>query len=127
MEKIIQDVLLKEKISDKDYYVAILDGADCRSMRSFLKQIGNVFNFPPYYGQNINALNECLNDLEWLNKLNYILIVTASGKLLCDEPKETRDHMLAMLEDVSKEWDSVPNYDGEDVYRKRADFRIRLL
>ncbi len=127
MEKIIEDLLSNEKINDEDYYVAIIDGSDCQTLNSFLKKMGLVFKFPSYYGQNLDALNECLNDLEWLDKPNYILLIKNAQKLLCKEAIEVKNRVLALLENVSKEWANVPNYKGEEEYRGKADFRIRLL
>lgn len=127
MDKHLADVLISENISDKEYYVAVIDGADCRTTKRFLKEIAEAFKFPSYYGQNLDALNDCLNDLEWLGKPNYVLIVKNSNKFLSEEPKEIKGHVLTLLEDISKEWANVPNYDGEDLYRKKADFRIKLL
>jgi RNAse (barnase) inhibitor barstar len=127
MEKVIEDILSKEKITDEDYFVAIIDGSDCQTLNSFLKNIGVAFKLPSYYGQNLDALNECLNDLEWLDKPNYILVIKDAEKLLCKEPMEIKNRILALLESVSREWANVPNYEGEEEYRERADFRIKLL
>jgi RNAse (barnase) inhibitor barstar len=127
MDKIIADLLVSENISDNEFYIAVIDGADCRTKKSFLKEIGIAFKFPSYYGQNMDALNDCINDLEWLDKPNYILIIKSSKEFLSKEPEEVRTHILAFLESVSKEWANVPNYDGENVYRNKADFSVKLL
>lgn len=76
MDKAIKQAVFSEGINENDYYVAVLDGSHCRTMKSFLKGIGEVFKFPSYYGPNLNALNDCLNDLEWLNKPNYVFFIT---------------------------------------------------
>jgi RNAse (barnase) inhibitor barstar len=127
MDKIIEEVLFSEKISDKEYYIAIIDGANCGTIKSFLKEIGKAFRFPSYYGQNMDALNDCLNDLEWIDKPNYILIVKNSNEFLTEESQETRGRILTFFQEVSMEWANVPNYSGEEIYRKRADFRVKLL
>ncbi|SRR5258708_5921800 len=127
MDKLASDILASERISDELYYVAILDGSDCRTLKSFLKEIGKSFKFPSYYGQNLNALNDCLNDLEWLDKPNYLLIIKNSGKFLISESEEIRKHISEFLERVSKQWAHVPNYEGEELYRKKADFRIKMV
>jgi len=127
MDKLIAGVLLSENISDKEYYIAVIDGTACSTMKSFLKEIARAFKFPSYYGQDMNALNDCLNDLEWLDKPNYILVIKNSKDFQSKESKEVRDHVFYFLESVSKEWADVPNYEGEDQYRKKADFRVKLL
>ena len=127
MDKIIAEVLVSENISDREFYIAVIDGANCKTVKSFLREIGLAFKFPSYYGQNMDALNDCLSDLEWLDKPNYILVIKNSKDFLSKESKEARDHVFSFLESVSKEWADVPNYEGEDQYRKKADFRVKLL
>jgi len=96
-------------------------------MKAFLKEIGKVFRFPSYYGQNLNALNDCLNDLEWVDKPNYLLIIERSNAFLKNENQETRDHVYDFLERISQQWANVPNYEGEEIYRHKADFKIKLV
>jgi RNAse (barnase) inhibitor barstar len=127
MDKSISDLLFSENIKEELYFVGILDGSKCQSTRNFLKEIGRVFKFPSYYGQNLNALNDCLNDLEWLNKPNYILVVTNKDNFLLQETMETKNHILDFLNRVSDLWANVPNYQGEDEFRKKSDFRIVFL
>jgi len=127
MDRTIEEVLFAEKINNEEYYIAVIDANDCRDKESFLRVIAMAFQFPAYYGQNLDALRECLNDLEWLDKPNYILLVKNAKEFLSEEPKEVRDKISILLEDVSKEWANVPNYEGEELYRKKADFRVRLL
>jgi RNAse (barnase) inhibitor barstar len=127
MDKNISDELSSENIDDEFYYLAVLDGSTCRTEKSFLKSIGETFKFPSYYGQNLNALNDCLNDLEWIDKPNYVLMIKNSKEFLSKESEETRNHIISFLEKVSKQWANVPNYEGEEIYRKKADFRIKML
>jgi len=127
MDKFISEIFSSENIDDEIYYIAVLDGSDCKTLKSFLNNIGKAFKFPSYYGKNLNALNDCLNDLEWLDKPNYILIIKNSKEFLSKESEETRNHIFSFLERVSKQWANVPNYEGEEIYRKKADFRIKML
>jgi RNAse (barnase) inhibitor barstar len=127
MDKFISDIVSSENITNELYYIAVIDGSECRTLKAFLEKIGKAFKFPSYYGKNLNALAECLNDLEWLDKPNYILIIKNSKEFLMNESEETRTHIFSFLERVSKEWANVPNYEGEEIYRKKADFRIRML
>ncbi|MEI8278172.1 MAG: barstar family protein [Bacteroidota bacterium] len=110
--------------SDKGYYIALLDAVNCPTLNSFVIQIGVAFRFPSYYGKNMNALDECINDLDWLEEKNYVLVVSHSKLFLAKETKKLREEMWQLLEKVRFEWASVPNYDGEDMYREKADFVI---
>jgi RNAse (barnase) inhibitor barstar len=127
MEKVVSDLLSSENISVSQYYVAVIDGSHNRTLKSFLRNIGKTFKFPSYYGNNLNALKDCLNDLEWIDKPNYLLIIRDSKEFLNRESEQTRSHIISFLDRVSKQWANVPNYVGEDQYRKKADFRVRWL
>lgn len=47
-------------------YVSYLRGERCQTDKLFFNEISASFQFPPYFGKNWNALNDCLTDLEWL-------------------------------------------------------------
>jgi RNAse (barnase) inhibitor barstar len=127
MDKFISELFSSEKMSEELYYVAMLVSTDCKTLKSFLNNIGKAFKFPSYYGMNLNALNDCLNDLEWIEKPNYLLVIKNSKEFLSKESEETRNHIILFLEHVSKQWVNVPNYEGEEIYRRKADFRIMML
>ena len=127
MDKLVSSYLQAENISEEAYYIGMLEGSECNTMKSFLKQIGKTFKFPSYYGKNLNALNDCLNDLEWINKPNYILIITHSNKFLIDESEENKHHIIKFLEEIPESWANVPNYEGEKEFRKKSDFKIKYL
>lgn len=109
-----------------DYHVAIINGAEAKSLSAFLNEIGRAFVFPDYYGSNMNALWDCITDLEWLSKKNYALIIKNNEELLTDEPENIKDDVLQLLDEVSHNWASVPNYEGEQVYRNKSIFLIYL-
>jgi len=127
MDKVVLNYLLSEKISADLYFIAIIDGIECKTLKDFLKKIGEAFKFPSYYGNNLNALNDCLNDLEWLNKPNYLLIIRNPKEFLIKEPADIYNHIIHLLEEVSTQWKNVPNYAGEEEFRKRSDFIIKMI
>lgn len=112
------------ELINKDYYVAILSGEECSNLKTFMEKASEAFKFPDYYGANINAFLECINDLDWLPKSNYALIVKNSNTFMSDDTDANKQYVHDMLENISKEWANVPNYDGEDAFRKRSDFKV---
>lgn len=112
-----------EDLLSKGYYVAILDGAECKTIKDFICNIAVSFNFPSYYGQNLDALWECINDLEWISEINYVLVIINS-KYFMSSDIGNKQYLIDMLNEVSEEWRNVPNYEGEDILRHKADFRI---
>jgi hypothetical protein len=105
-------------------YIGIISGKKSNNLNSFMQEVANVFQFPDYYSGNMNSFMEVMNDLSWLNSTDYLMIITESDKFLKDERKSEQEFIKQRLIDVSKEWNSVPNYDGEDAYRKKSLFVV---
>lgn len=97
------------------------------TLESFLREMRNTFKLPDYYSENLNSLGECLNDLEWIDKPNYLFIIKNSNSFLKSESPDLKNDVLQFLNRVSQEWANVPNFKGEELYRGRADFQIKLV
>lgn len=113
-----------ELLRSKGYYIAFLDGEKCLDLRAFITQIGRAFHFPDYYGNNMDALDECINDLDWISEKNYALVVINSNSFLSSETTAQQNSIWGFFEKVKVEWVSVPNFEGEDQFRSKADFII---
>lgn len=115
--------MIEEKIKSGNFYVASLDGERCSTLKDFILEIGKAFNFPNYYGENMNALSECINDLDWLPNSNYLLVINNSS-LLLNKQIEEKEYILNFLQKVHSEWANVPNFAGEEEFRKKAEFLV---
>jgi hypothetical protein len=52
-----------------------LNMADVTSKRAFLERCAKVMSFPDYFGNNWDALSECIRDLEWLPPARRYVVV----------------------------------------------------
>jgi len=59
--------------------VPVLDGRVLRDKVALLAAVGAALDFPPYYGHNWDALEECLNDLSWRAGPALLAIVHADA------------------------------------------------
>lgn len=109
--------------SDK-IYVGEIDGTKATTIPGFLNETANAFKFPEYFGNNLDALDECLNDLSWIDYPNYILFIRNYNVFLRDENFQTKLDILVLLREVCNEWANVPNFEGENNFRNKADFKI---
>ena len=58
--------------------------------RALLTAIGRELRFPTYYGRNLDALEECLNDLSWLPSAEVVLIWDGADALRQTDPRGHR-------------------------------------
>lgn len=92
--------------------VIVLEGEKCKSVASFLKEFNEKFFFPDYFGLNFDALDECLNDLEWLEAENYLLFIRDIDVVLSEDPGAFND-FIRIMENTVKEWNQGRQYGAQ--------------
>lgn len=86
-----------------------LDGGQMSNQAELFQEFKVKLKFPEYFGANWNALDECLADLDWLDRTGYLLVIESGESVLCDEEADIREMFYGLLEDISEEWsDSDP-------------------
>lgn len=73
-----------------DAHVSHIRGLLCRTVDDFFREISSSMRFPFYFGQNWDAFDECITDLEWL-KFKSIQIVF-----------DHFEHMFTAYDDLSE-------------------------
>ncbi|WP_456442075.1 barstar family protein [Psychroserpens sp.] len=111
-------------IKNNNPFIARLDGTRCLNKKQALYEIGRAFNFPDYYGENLDALDECLNDLSWIKLDSYLLIINNFDKFLSSEKDELKLDFIDLFNETSNSWLNVPNYEGESEHRKKSKFMV---
>lgn len=128
-------ILIKER-SDisvgQNYFFAEVDGSKAKDIDGLFDEMIRAFKLPNYFGRNYNALNECINDLEWIEENNYILFINNYNDLLtCNtniyNKEEALYGFLEILENAAQEWTNVPNFEFEDDFRVASNFIIYAL
>jgi RNAse (barnase) inhibitor barstar len=79
------------------------------------------FKLPDYFGQNWDALDECLADLEWLPATFYVIAIDHAEQILESEKERTRQILSRLVQRIPEEW-SHPIMDGEDWDRPAVPF-----
>lgn len=64
------------------FRVFSVDGEAVNSKRELLPALARVFSFPDYFGHNWDALSECIRDLSWLPRANFVLCFRNANHLL---------------------------------------------
>jgi len=69
-------------------YLATLDGNRCKTMDDLFEEFATVLKFPNYFGQNLDALFDCLTDLEWLG-VDGIYLQVIHPALFCSDESDS--------------------------------------
>lgn len=63
-----------------------IDLRESPDLERVLTSIGSALEFPEWFGNNLDALHDCLTDLSWLDAPGYLLVVTGSETLQASAP-----------------------------------------
>jgi RNAse (barnase) inhibitor barstar len=105
--------------------VILLRGSQMKSVDALFEEITAAFQFPSYFGKNWSALDECINDLDWLPGNNYIIGINDFQDLLIDEGKEELDTLFKILNNACTEWGSPADV-GKEWGREGKPFHFLL-
>jgi hypothetical protein len=97
--------------SGKHVVARVLRGQKSRTARHLFDEWSAALQFPRYFGENWDALNDCLADLQWLPGDAYVLLIADGDKVLDKEPPAQLGALLKVLEHVAGEW-SKPKANG---------------
>jgi RNAse (barnase) inhibitor barstar len=79
-------------------------GRKARTMQALFDEFAAALQFPYYFGENWDAFDECLTDLEWLPADAYVLLIENSTHLLETEPSDRLSTLFQILERAGREW-----------------------
>ncbi|PXX66436.1 barstar (barnase inhibitor) [Nocardia tenerifensis] len=98
------------------YVVRELRGTKMRTVARLFDEVASALQFPYYFGENKDAFDECLRDLDDFvgDGTGYVVVVRDSVYLLADEPAE-RDWLAEAMRDCADYW-----------ARKGVPFRVVL-
>jgi RNAse (barnase) inhibitor barstar len=68
-----------------DQKIAVLNGDRMRNWERFFSEFAGEFQFPDYFGNNINAFSEVMRDLEWIKAPGYVLLILNAENVLSEE------------------------------------------
>jgi len=81
-----------------------VDLTGCEDKAGLLERIAAALGFPAWFGDNWDALYDCLTDLSWRQGQGWVLILENAHDLRQAAP-ETLDTALAITADAAVAWD----------------------
>ncbi len=88
-----------------DYMARELRGSKMRTVAGVFDEFAAAFQFPYYFGENKDAFDECLRDLDEFvgPALGYVALIRDSSELLADQAGE-REWFVSAIEDCARNW-----------------------
>ena len=80
-----------------------IEGKNISRKEQLLNHAATVMHFPAHFGDNWDALEECLTDLEWIDGDGYVIYYDHIDGLLSAHPDQF-ETLVEILRDSVKSW-----------------------
>lgn len=99
-----------------DSFIAHIDGSKTLTLRQFYEEMADLLEIPDF-GFNLDALNDSLNDLQWLEDERIVLYLTNTNELVSKERDPAKmASLLSILDATAEDWKWVD--EDEDIDKK---------
>jgi len=117
------DVRWAHLAAPPDFVVRTLRGAAAPTKTAVMTELARLLEFPSYFGNNWDALYDCLTDLAWLPAAGYVIVVTDAHQLLVRREADFTT-FVDVMNDVGKHW-ATP--EASEAVRVALPFHLVLV
>ena len=97
-----------------DYFIVHIDGKKVLTLRQFYEEMADLLEIPDF-GFTLEALNDSLNDLQWLEDERLVLYVTNTNDFISKERDPAKlGSVLNVLDATAEDWKWVDDDEGLD-------------
>jgi RNAse (barnase) inhibitor barstar len=86
-------------------HIAIIQGKECKNIDDFYTHFILQLNVPDYFGHNLDALEEVVNDLSWIEQKKCCIIISDSKEFLKDD--KYREDVNDILNNIESKYVEV--------------------
>lgn len=94
---------IRTELENFDIVVVDCNVGQVKNDADLFKTISTALNFPDYFGNNWDAFEECLSDMEWLPTKSYVLMLFDAENLWKDATY-TAGKLSSIWQLVAKQW-----------------------
>ncbi len=73
-----------------------IDGLGCLTLADCYQSLQQQLSIPDYFGNNLDALDEVLSDLDWIEEKNVKIIIANYSRLLSKELGRKQDFLKVL-------------------------------
>ncbi len=84
-----------------------IDGLLCDTMEKIYATLKTQLSLPDYFGNNLDALSDVLNDLEWVKEKKVKLIILNKDALLSKEKDKLKNFLSVLSNAASNRLDVI--------------------
>src|SRR6185437_13156808 len=88
--------------SENNTRYVFIDGTICKQIDDCYKTLQLQLSLPDYFGNNLDALEEVLSDLEWISEKKVKIIILSQPELLMNDANK-KESFLDILNSCSNE------------------------
>lgn len=102
----------------EEYDLVELDSSELLTLRMFYETLAEVFEFPDYFGFNLDSLDEIMNDLSWIANENILIYFINTDQFLVKERSYKKVlAVLDLLDATCEEWEWM---EGDEFIPKKS-------
>jgi RNAse (barnase) inhibitor barstar len=94
----------------KNMYLTEIDGANVTTLTDLYALLKVRLKFPDYFGDNLDALNDALYDLEWMEDEKLVFHIKNYAQFLSKESREDKLAVLQILNENAQSMDEVGDF-----------------
>ena len=94
---------LAEAAAQLGFSCARIDLDGCEDKAALLARIAAALHFPDWFGQNWDALADCLGDLSWLPTPGHVVLLEHAGEFR-ERHREDFETTLSILRETAESW-----------------------
>ncbi|WP_291721294.1 barstar family protein [Bernardetia sp.] len=95
-----------EKIEDKEYFITEINTSKCKGKQGLIEEFSIAFSIYSIV-PNLDALNDFLTGLEWIEQKNYKLILKNMNKV--EKSRDDYDELFSLIKYLEEHWQREEN------------------
>lgn len=112
--------------SEAGLVVRTVRGRKMRAWQGVFDEFAAALQFPWYFGENADAMSDCITDLDWLpRQAGYVIVIDEPEEVLADAEPDALKRLVTLLDDAREQW-AQPVEQGEWWDRPAVPFHVVL-